>query len=154
MEKQFPRSDWPFLLTSFKSNIHSAVSNLSPRLKSIKGVNPVYIHPQDAKQFGIETGDVFTVETPDHAIEVIAMLVDGVHQGTLGFEHGFGHTELGERAHWIGDKQQPVNMKSYDGVNLNDVGLIGPTREGKGVLLDWVVGSSARQGLPAKIRLG
>ncbi|MCV5977444.1 hypothetical protein OFO29_34420, partial [Escherichia coli] len=30
MEDQFPSSEWPFSLTNFKSNIHSAVSNLPP----------------------------------------------------------------------------------------------------------------------------
>lgn len=153
LDEQFPPSEWPFTLTNFKSNIHSAVSNLSPRLNSIKGFNPVYIHPQDAVKMGIETGDVFTVETPTRSMEVIGMIVEGIRQGTLGFEHGFGHTELGERAHWIGDKQQPVKMKTSDGVNINDIGMIDPTREGKGVLLDWVVGSAARQAMPAKIKL-
>lgn len=153
MDEMYAKSEWPFTLTNFKSNIHSAVSNLSPRLNSIKGNNPVYIHPEDAKQYGVQTGDQFTVETPTHSIKVTAMLVDGIHRGVLGFEHGFGHTELGERAHWIGDKQQPVKMKSSDGVNINDIGLIDPTREGKGVVLDWVVGSAARQALPGKIKL-
>ncbi|MGM2853763.1 hypothetical protein, partial [Bacillus cereus group sp. Bce028] len=61
-------------------------------------------------------------------------------------------TELGERAHWIGDKQQPVKSNSQDGVNINDIGLIDPTRGGNGVVLDWVVGAAVRQSLPAKIR--
>ncbi|CAK1837519.1 tetrathionate reductase subunit A [Vibrio crassostreae] len=151
LAEQFPTKEWPFTLTNFKSNIHSAVSNLSPRLESIKGVNPVYIHPQDASSAGIKTGDVFAIETPSSTTHALAMVIDGIKQGTLGFEHGFGHKELGERAHWIGDTQQPLKMKSNDGVNINDIGLIDPTREGKGVMLDWVVGAAARQALPAKI---
>ena len=151
LAEKYPKSEWPFTITNFKSNIHSAVSNLSPRLNSIKGTNPVYIHPLDAKNAAIKTGDTFNISTPGGSIEATAMIVEGIGQGTLGFEHGFGHTELGERAHWIGDKQQPIKMKSSDGVNLNDIGLIDPTREGKGVLLDWVVGAAARQALPAKI---
>ncbi|MEZ9354520.1 tetrathionate reductase subunit A [Vibrio splendidus] len=151
LAEQFPTKEWPFTLTNFKSNIHSAVSNLSPRLESIKGVNPVYIHPQDASSASIKTGDVFAIETPSSTTHALAMVIDGIKQGTLGFEHGFGHKELGERAHWIGDTQQPVKMKSNDGVNINDIGLIDPTREGKGVMLDWVVGAAARQALPAKI---
>lgn len=151
LAEQFPTKEWPFTLTNFKSNIHSAVSNLSPRLESIKGVNPVYIHPQDASSAGIKTGDVFAIETPSSTTHALAMVIDGIKPGTLGFEHGFGHKELGERAHWIGDTQQPVKMKSNDGVNINDIGLIDPTREGKGVMLDWVVGAAARQALPAKI---
>tara|TARA_R110001583_G_scaffold166089_1_gene318839 strand:- start:589 stop:3681 length:3093 start_codon:yes stop_codon:yes gene_type:complete len=153
LSDKYPKSEWPFTLTNFKSNIHSAVSNLSPRLNSIKGVNPVYIHPQDAQKLGITTGDVFTITTPSSSTKALAMLVDGIKIGTLGFEHGFGHKELGERAHWIGDTQQTVKMKSSDGVNINDIGLIDPTREGKGVLLDWVVGAAARQALPAKISI-
>ncbi len=150
--EKYPNHEWPMTLTNFKSNIHSAVSNLSPRLHSIKGVNPVYINPVDAQQAGIKTGDHFVIETPTAQTEAIAMVLDGIRVGTLGFEHGFGHTELGERSHWIGGKQQPVKMKSSDGVNINDIGLIDPTREGKGVLLDWVVGAAARQSLPARIR--
>ncbi|MFT6976928.1 MAG: hypothetical protein ACJAZA_000630 [Shewanella psychromarinicola] len=64
------------------------------------------------------------------------LLVDGIKPGTLGFEHGFGHTELGERQHWTDDKQQPVKIHGGDGVNINDIGLIDPTRVGKGVMLD------------------
>lgn len=154
IESKYPKSEWPFTLTNFKSNIHSAVSNLSPRLNSIKGVNPVYIHPTDAIQLGVKTGGTFTITTPGGSVKALAMVVEGIKPGTLGFEHGFGHKELGERAHWIGDKQQPVKMKSSDGVNINDIGLIDPTREGKGVLLDWVVGAAARQALPAKVSLG
>jgi tetrathionate reductase subunit A len=153
LSDMYPKSEWPFTLTNFKSNIHSAVSNLSPRLNSIKGENPVYMHAKDALKLGIKTGDLFTITTPSSSIKAFAMIVDGIQIGTLGFEHGFGHKELGERAHWIGDKQQPVKMKSHQGVNINDIGLIDPTREGKGVLLDWVVGAAARQALPAKISI-
>ncbi|WP_261817748.1 tetrathionate reductase subunit A [Vibrio gallicus] len=152
LEEKFDSQNWPFSLTNFKSNIHSSISNLSPRMNSIKGENPVYIHPQDAQAQGIETGDRFVVETPTASVTAVAMLVDGIKRGTLGFEHGFGHTELGQRSHWIGDKQQPINMRSMDGVNINDVGLIDPTRKGKGVVLDWAVGGAVRQSLPARIR--
>ena len=112
----------------------------------------MYIHPIDAERAGIKTGDEFVIETPSASTKALAMIVSGIRPGTLGFEHGFGHTELGQRSHWIGDKQQPVKTRSQDGVNINDIGLIDPTREGKGVLLDWVVGAAARQSLPAKIR--
>ncbi len=152
MEERFPVQEWPFSLTNYKSNIHSAISNLSPRLNVLKGINPVYIHPDDARMAGIETGDSFVVETPSASVTAVAMVLDGIRPGTLAFEHGYGHTELGERQHWIGDKQQPVKVRSGDGVNINDIGLVDPTREGKGVLLDWVVGAAARQALPARIR--
>lgn len=151
LRQYYTEHDWPFMLTSFKSNIHSGVSHLSPLLNAIKGVNPVYIHPDDARRFGIATGDQFNITTPGNTLAVVALVVDGVKPGTLAIEHGFGHHELGARAHTIGGKTQPLAANAVQGVNLNDLGLSDPTREGEGILLDWVVGSSARQALPAKI---
>ena len=65
------------------------------------------------------------------------MVLDGIQPGTLGFRARLWSYRIGRtRAHWIGDKQQPVKMKTSDGFNINDIGMIDPTREGKGVLLD------------------
>ncbi|MGR5177713.1 molybdopterin-dependent oxidoreductase [Vibrio mediterranei] len=153
LETQYPKKDWPFSLTNFKSNIHSAVSSLSLRLDAIKGTNPVYIHTLDAKAQGLETGSHVIIETPTASLKAQVLVIEGIKPGTLGFEHGFGHQELGQRAHWIGDQQQPVKSRQLDGVNINDIGLIDPTRQGKGVLLDWVVGAASRQALPARIRI-
>ncbi|MBY6196480.1 tetrathionate reductase subunit A [Vibrio hangzhouensis] len=152
IESRYPTTEWPFSLTNFKSNIHSAVSNLSPRLQSIKGTNPVYIHSQDAAIYALKSGDSVIIETPSASLRAQVLIIDGIRPGTLGFEHGFGHKELGQRAHWIGDKQQPTKLHSEDGVNINEIGLIDPTRQGKGVLLDWVVGAASRQALPARIQ--
>lgn len=151
LRQHYPESQWPFLLTSFKSNIHSGVSQLSPLLNTIKNSNPVYIHPEDADRWNIRTGDSFTIATPSNAINATAIVVEGVIPGTLAIEHGFGHHELGAKAHLIDGKPQPQAPKSTLGININDIGLTDPTRESKGILLDWVVGSAARQALPAKI---
>ncbi|GKX64470.1 tetrathionate reductase subunit A [Pragia fontium] len=151
LHQSYPETEWPFMLTSFKSNIHSGISHLSPRLNSIKGLNPVYIHPIDAQRHAITTGDDFTITTPNNTIQATAIVVEGVRQGTLAVEHGFGHRELGAHAHIIDEKPQTASIQPIQGVNLNDLGLIDASREGKGILLDWVVGSAARQALPAKI---
>ncbi|WP_347252981.1 tetrathionate reductase subunit A [Leminorella grimontii] len=151
LRQVYPEGEWPLLLTSFKSNVHSSVSQLSPLLNCVKGANPVYIHPQDAERFAISTGDAFTIATPGGEMRAAAIVVEGVIPGTLAIEHGFGHKELGARAHTVGDRPQEPRTDDVKGVNINDIGLTDPTREGKGVLLDWVVGSAARQALPAKI---
>ncbi|WP_428771550.1 tetrathionate reductase subunit A [Vibrio sp.] len=151
LRQQYPLASWPFTLFNFKSNIHSAVSSLSERLHALKGFNPVYINPEDAEKVQLKNGDTFTLSTPESSVNAVALVVSGVLPGTLGVEHGFGHRELGERSHWIGDKQQPVRQRSLHCVNINDVGLIDPTRDSNGVLLDWVVGSAARNALPARI---
>lgn len=80
------------------------------------------------------------------------MVLDGIKPSALGFEHGFGHIELGEWQQWIDDRQQPVKIRGGYGVNINDLGLIDPTGVGEGVMLDGVDVSAARQSLRAKIR--
>lgn len=37
------------------------------------------------------------------------------------------------------------------GVNLNDLAVLDPSRHGRYPLVDWAIGSSARQGLPARV---
>ena len=39
------------------------------------------------------------------------------------------------------------------GVNLNDLGFADPKRSGLPTLGDWVIGTAARQALPARIEL-
>ncbi|STD45067.1 tetrathionate reductase subunit A [Edwardsiella tarda] len=52
LRERWPQDQWPFELTSYKSNIHSALSALSPRLCSVKRDNPLYLHPQDGARWG------------------------------------------------------------------------------------------------------
>ena len=151
LREKYPQQEWPFLLSSFKSNVHSSVSFLAPLLNEIKGSNPVYLHPDDAAQFNLATGDSFILATPEAQMEVVALVVNGVQRGSIAVEHGFGHKELGARSHLIDGQRQPESRYQHNGVNLNDIGLIDRTRQQPGILLDWVVGSSARQALPARI---
>ena len=61
--------------------------------------------------------------------------------------------ELGARRHWLGDKQQASVPGLRTGVNLNDLGFADPKRSGLPTLGDWVIGTAARQALPARIEL-
>jgi tetrathionate reductase subunit A len=76
----------------------------------------------------------------------------GIAPGVAAFEHGFGHRELGARAHRIGGKHQPEDRRLAAGVNLNDIGLMDPMRPDRAPWVDAISGSSVRNGLPAKIR--
>ena len=69
----------------------------------------------------------------------------------MAIEHGYGHRELGARAHRIGDRMQPDRPDLRAGINLNDLGLSDPTRGGKGIWVDAVSGTSVRQGIPARL---
>ncbi len=159
LRERWPLEAWPFELTSYKSNIHSAVSALSPRLCAVKRDNPIYLHPADAERMGIGNGDAVEVTTPGGTLRAQAMILDSVMPGVIAvehgyghWEHGYGHWELGVRSHIIDGRAQPAPSVTLAGVSLNQLGLVDPTRQSPGLLLDWVVGSAARQGLPARIR--
>ena len=151
LDKVYPASKWPFTLSSYKSNLQSSFSITSERLRSVHSSNPVSINREDAKKLGINNGDKIRISTPGGSAEAIALVRDGVHSGTIGIEHGFGHKELGARAHLIGGQRQPESVGIGAGINLNDLGLIDPHRKGSSTLLDWASGGAARQALPANI---
>lgn len=149
-EEIYPSEQWPFLLSSYKSIIQSGSSITSNRLRGFHGFNTLGINRQDAEKLGLQNGEKIRLKTPGGQITGIAQIRDGISRGTIGIEHGFGHRELGVRTHHIGDKVMLGEPKVGAGVNLNDIGLIDPHRK-TATLLDWAVGSSARQALPAQI---
>ncbi len=152
LEEAYPKSQWPLLLVSYKSNLQSSYSIINPRLTQVHGYNPVGINTQDAQKFGIKPGDLIRVTTPGGSVVATALVREGIAPGAVAMEYGFGHTELGARAHQIGDRRQPDSGGILGaGVNINDVGLADPKREGVSTLGDWVVGSAARTALPAKV---
>jgi len=111
----------------------------------------VTLHPDDAVQLGLHSGDQVYLETPGGRAKATVILRHGVQRGVVAIEHGFGHRELGARAHRIGDKTQPHEPSIGVGVNLNDLGLSDPSRKGRNVFVDPVAGTTVRQGLPARL---
>ncbi|STD45071.1 tetrathionate reductase subunit A [Edwardsiella tarda] len=101
---------------------------------------------------GIANGDWVEVTTPGGTLRARAMLLESAMPGVIAIEHGYGHWELGARSHIIDGVAQPEPAARLAGVSLNQLGLVDPTRQSPGVVLDWVVGAAARQGLPARIR--
>jgi tetrathionate reductase subunit A len=142
---------WPMLLVSQKSVLHNSYSIGADRLRGIRPSNPVAIHPEDAARLGISSGDRIRVATPGGAAEGTAILRRGVARGVLAVEHGFGHRELGARRHEIGGVLQAEKKGLGAGLNLNDLGIPDPTRQGFSVWLDPIAGSAVRQGLPARV---
>ncbi|MCL5060640.1 MAG: tetrathionate reductase subunit TtrA, partial [Candidatus Thermoplasmatota archaeon] len=101
--------------------------------------------------FGLESGDAAVIRTPGGSVRGRVIVHAGVMPGVLAVEHGFGHRELGARAHRIGKARQPEVPAIGAGINLNDLGLADPTRQGKSVWVDAVSGTSVRNGLPAAV---
>ncbi len=152
MRKHFPADQWPLQLVSYKSALQNPYSIGATRLLALHPENPVLIHPDDAGRLGLEMGDLAEISTPGGSLTARIMVHAGIARGVAAFEHGFGHRELGARAHRIGGERQPDDRRLAAGVNLNDLGLADPTRPDKAPWVDAISGASVRNGLPAKIR--
>lgn len=152
VRQQYPRGEWPFLLSSFKSNLMSSMSIGVDRLRQVHPHNPVSINRQDGERLGLRNGDPVRIVTPGGSVTGLALLRDGIQPGAVGVEHGYGHTELGARAHLVDGKPMPHDPALAAGVNLNDLGFGDATRgDHVNVWIDWVSGAAVRQGLPARI---
>jgi len=151
MRKLYPEADWPLQLVSFKSSLQNSFSIAASRLRGIHPNNPVLMHPTDAARFGLKSGDAAVIRTPGGSARGHVIVHAGVMPGVLAIEHGFGHKELGARAHRIGKTRQPDVPAIRAGINLNDLGLTDPTRQGKSVWVDAVSGTAVRNGLPATV---
>ncbi|SIQ82003.1 tetrathionate reductase subunit A [Aromatoleum tolulyticum] len=143
-------ADWPLLAVSYKSALQNSYS-IATRITSLHPDNPVIVHPEDAARLGLATGDLARMQTPGGEATCRVIVHAGVMRGVLAVEHGYGHRELGARAHKFGDARQPQRPDLGAGINLNDLGLVDPTRGGEALWVDAVSGTSVRNGLPARL---
>ena len=97
---EYPRQDWPFLLSSFKSNLMSSISIGVDRLRQVHPHNPVSINRQDGERLGLRNGDKVRIVTPGGSVIGLALLRDGIQPGAVGIEHGYGHAELARARTW------------------------------------------------------
>ncbi|ART83693.1 tetrathionate reductase subunit A [Oceanisphaera profunda] len=152
MRDHYSEQDWPLLVTSYKSHIMSSSSIGAERLRMIHPENPISINRKDAERAGIIHGQGVRLITPGGQVEGIALVRDGIVEGAIAIEHGYGHTELGARAHEIDGQPMAANPRLGAGVNQNLLGLMDPTRKDvANVWLDWTSGAAVRQGLPGRI---
>jgi len=151
LESQFPATDWPYKVISTKSPYVSSHTTGIQKLQQFHPSNAIAMHFSDAAKLGVSSGDDIRIITPGGIVKGRALVREGIQPGVLGIEHGFGHRELGARRHRIGERFTHPSKLAGMGVNINDLGFADPQREGASVLADWVVGSVARQGLPARV---
>lgn len=151
VRKAYPEAEWPLQLISFKSPLQNSYSIAAGRLRGLHPDNPVAINPEDAGRLGIRTGDAIRIATPGGSAVGTAVVRHGVRQGVLAVEHGFGHRELGARAHHIGTAEQPRIPAIAAGLSLNDLGLRDPTLKHPAPYVDPVSGTAVRQGIPARV---
>lgn len=151
MRNVYSEEKWPLQLVSYKSALQNSYSIAVQRLRAIHPENPVLIHPRDASRFGLAAGDLAEVHTPGGTAKCSVVVHEGIMPGVIAIEHGFGHRELGARAHRIGTEKQPEIAGLGAGIWLNGLGVSDPTRKGFSIWTDPVCGSSVRNGLPAAI---
>ncbi|MFZ2122910.1 MAG: molybdopterin dinucleotide binding domain-containing protein [Rhodoferax sp.] len=152
MRKLYPVDKWPLQLVSYKSALQNSYSIGATRLLGLHPENPVLIHPDDARRLHVKMGDLTLITTPAGSLKARVMVHAGITPGVAAFEHGFGHRELGARAHRMGGTRQPQDRRLAAGVNLNEIGLIDPTRPDQSLWVDSVSGAAVRNGLPATLR--
>ncbi|MDT3318767.1 tetrathionate reductase subunit A [Shewanella sp. SP1S2-4] len=151
LDKAFDKSQWPLLISSYKSHTMSSMSIGSDRLRQVHPNNPVRLNEKTATRLGISTGDTVKISTPNGSVIALVECVAGVHPDCIAIEHGYGHKELGARDTVIDEIKIVANPLIRVGINMNDLNLFDPSRHGRYPLVDWASGASARQGLPAKI---
>lgn len=151
MREHYPAADWPLLAVSYKSVLQSSYST-DTSLSMLHGENPVFLHPDDARALGVSTGDAVELATPAAAVSATVKVDAGVARRVVAVEHGFGHRGLGARDIVVGEKTIPAHPRAGLGVNINDLGILDPTRPGLAMWVDATSGACVRNGLPARIR--
>lgn len=82
----------------------------------------------------------------------VAIVRDGIRQGAIAIEHGYGHWELGAREHHVDGKPMATNPELATGVCLNTLGFADATRNGHvNTWVETVSGGVVRQGLPVRV---
>ncbi|NLC61680.1 MAG: tetrathionate reductase subunit TtrA [Gammaproteobacteria bacterium] len=153
MREMFGEQEWPFTMTSYKSNLMSSMSIAASRLRQVHPHNPISINREDAGRLGISNGDRIELTTPGGSLQGVALVRSGIARGAVAIEHGYGHRQLGTVSHLVDGKPTPSNPQHGQGVNLNNLGFADPTRpDADNVWIDWVSGAVVRQGLPVHVR--
>ncbi len=151
IEVTYITRDWPFKLVCTKSQLQSSHTIGSKRLRQIHKENAFVIHQEDADRLGLKRGDTVKLVTPGGTAEGKADIRSGIAPGVIGIEHGFGHWALGARTMTIDGKTIKGEKARGVGIAYNLLGISDIKRKGISTLGDMVLGSNARQGIPARL---
>lgn len=149
--QHFPENDWPFKVVSTKSQLFSSLQGILKGLVDAMPTNAVGLNNKDAEKLGVETGDEVQVISPNGSITGRVLCRRGIAAGTIAIEHGFGHRHMGANSFTVDGKTIKADPVYGTGINQNELGCQDPTTEIPILFSDPVVGSVARQAIPAKI---
>ena len=151
LRQHWSERDYPLLMISFKSNLINSYAIVSPRLRTIKPVNMVLLHPHDARALGVLQGERVRLVSPGGATEAQVTVTETVMPGVVAVEHGFGHKALGAADVWVDGRRIPAVPGCGTGMNLNDLVPGDPSRKGVTALTESDSGSAVRQGIPVRV---
>jgi anaerobic selenocysteine-containing dehydrogenase len=85
------------LLSAFRIpvQIHTRSAN-AKWLDEIAHTNPLWVHPDDARQLQVQTGDLVRVETEIGYYVVKAWVTEGIRPGVVACSHHMGRWKIGE----------------------------------------------------------
>ncbi|GIW13281.1 MAG: hypothetical protein KatS3mg062_0720 [Tepidiforma sp.] len=94
-----PNEQYPLYLINWKeaSHTHTRTFN-NPWLLELKPENPLIIHPDTARRFGLQDGDEVVIESPYGSARGKVKLSRRMHPEVVGLQHGFGHWAGGRNA--------------------------------------------------------
>lgn len=105
-----PDEEYPLILQNFRVLEHEHCSTFNvPHLMKLRGQNPVWINPLDAKKIGVKTGDPIIVESPWGKVKATAYVTWNIREGVIAAAGGFGH--------WRGLEADP-RFPQYGGFNV------------------------------------
>ena len=91
MNSPEPAEKFPLILVSnirVREYIHSALSHID-RLKAIRPEPQAEIHPDAAKKYGVEDGEMVEVASKRGAVIMRARVTEDIHPDTVAIPHGW-----------------------------------------------------------------
>jgi anaerobic selenocysteine-containing dehydrogenase len=83
--------DYPFLLVSRRANnFLNSIGRTSRTLSRGQGFNPLFVHPDDLRELGVESGDSVTVTSSHDAIPAVVEADDTLRRGVVAMSQAFG----------------------------------------------------------------
>jgi len=146
----YTTKEYPLDAFSYKSNVLNQSCASSPGLLDIRYSTYIDINPQTASKMNVKDKEMIHVISADGKIKGIVRFRNGIYPGSIGIEHGLGRDGEGAVDVTINGKVTKGLIARKSGVNINKLGLLDRSRT-LATLSDFVIGSNARQAIPARI---
>ena len=118
-----PDDKFPLYLINWKEASHTLTrTQNNPILLELKPDNPLVIHPDTAKRFGLEDDGEAWIESPHGKVKARVKVSRRIHPEVVGLQHGFGHRNLGKLAKGRGTGDgvlRPVKADPLSGMALH-----------------------------------